>query len=168
MASNWSFLIGWCKDNSGLPQLEWLVAHVTDGTFHHTLQWRHNERDGVSNYQRFECLFNRLFRRRSKKTSNLRVTDFVRGIIRSPVTSPHKGPAMRKMFPFDDVIMKLDVAWDYYMVVSDGTDDQSSMKRFSKFNDFLSMNHIWKIVSKCGPFFRVQCANVTYASVYRV
>ena len=29
---------------------------------------------------------------------------FVRGIIWSPVDSPHKGPITRKMFPFDDVI----------------------------------------------------------------
>ena len=31
---------------------------------------------------------------------------FVRGIHRSPVNSPHKGPVTRKMFPFDDVILK--------------------------------------------------------------
>ena len=31
---------------------------------------------------------------------------FVRGIHRRPVNSPHKGPVTRKMFPFDDVIMK--------------------------------------------------------------
>ena len=30
---------------------------------------------------------------------------FVRGIRRSPVNSPHKGPVTRKMFLFDDVIM---------------------------------------------------------------
>ena len=30
---------------------------------------------------------------------------FVRGIHRGPVNSPHKRPATRKMFPFDDVIM---------------------------------------------------------------
>ena len=30
---------------------------------------------------------------------------FVRGIHRWPVNSPHKRPVMRKMFPFDDVIM---------------------------------------------------------------
>ena len=30
---------------------------------------------------------------------------FVRGIQRSPVNSPHKRPATRKMFPFDDAIM---------------------------------------------------------------
>ena len=33
---------------------------------------------------------------------------FVRGIHRWPVNSPHKGPVMRKMFPFDDIIM-----WKY-------------------------------------------------------
>ena len=30
---------------------------------------------------------------------------FVQGIHRGPVNSPHKGPATRKIFPFDDVIM---------------------------------------------------------------
>ena len=39
-----------------------------------TLQWRHNDHDGVSNHQPHGCLLNRLFRRRSKKTSKLRVT----------------------------------------------------------------------------------------------
>ena len=38
-----------------------------------SLQWRHNEHDGVSNHQPRECLIERLFRRRSKKTSELRV-----------------------------------------------------------------------------------------------
>ena len=39
-----------------------------------TLQWRHNERDGVSNHQPHDCLLNLLFRRRSNKASKLRVT----------------------------------------------------------------------------------------------
>ena len=39
-----------------------------------SLQWRHNGRDGVSNHQPHQCLLNRLFGRRSKKTSKLRVT----------------------------------------------------------------------------------------------
>ena len=30
---------------------------------------------------------------------------FERGIHRSPVDSPHKGPVTRKIFPFDDIIM---------------------------------------------------------------
>ena len=37
-------------------------------------QWRHTGRDSVSNLQPHDCFPNRLFRRRSKKTSNLRVT----------------------------------------------------------------------------------------------
>ena len=62
-------------------------------------------RDSVSNHQPHDCLLNRLFRRRSKKTSKLRVTGLVRGIHRGPGNSPHKWPVTRKMFPFDDVIM---------------------------------------------------------------
>ena len=44
-----------------------------------TLQWRHNGRDCVSNHQPYDCLLNPLFRRRSKKTSKLRVTDLCVG-----------------------------------------------------------------------------------------
>ena len=36
--------------------------------------WRHNGCESVSNHQPHDCLLNRLFRRRSKKTSKLRVT----------------------------------------------------------------------------------------------
>ena len=39
-----------------------------------SFRWRHNDRDGVSNHQPHDCLLNRLFRRRSKKTPKLRVT----------------------------------------------------------------------------------------------
>ena len=39
-----------------------------------TLLWRQNGRGSVSNHQPHDCLLNRLFRRRSKKTSKLRVT----------------------------------------------------------------------------------------------
>ena len=44
-----------------------------------TLQWRHNGCDCVSNHQPRDCLLNRLFRRRSKKTSKLRVTGLCPG-----------------------------------------------------------------------------------------
>ena len=37
---------------------------------------------------------------------------FVRGIHRGPVNSPHKWPVTRKMFPFDDVIMRLAVVFN--------------------------------------------------------
>ena len=52
---------------------------------HQTLQWRHNRRDSVSNHQPHDCLLNHLFRRRSKKTSKLRVTGLC--VENSPVTS---------------------------------------------------------------------------------
>ena len=68
-----------------------------------SLQWRHYEHDGVSNHQPHDCLLNRLFIRRSKKISKLRVTGLCEG--NSPVNSPQKGPVTGKMFPFDDVII---------------------------------------------------------------
>ena len=68
-------------------------------------QWRHNQRDGVSKHQPYDCLLNRLFRRRSRKHQSSASLAFVRGVHRWPVNSLHKGPATRKMFPFDDVIM---------------------------------------------------------------
>ena len=67
-----------------------------------SLQWRYNERNDVSNRQRHDCLLNRLFWDRSKKTSKLRVTGLCD---RWPVNSQHKGPVTREMLPFDDVIM---------------------------------------------------------------
>ena len=70
-----------------------------------SLQWRHNDHDSVSNHQPHGCLLNRLFKRRSKKTSKLRVTGLCVGNSPGPVNSPLKGPVTRKMFPFDDVIM---------------------------------------------------------------
>ena len=74
------------------------------------LQWRHNERDDVSNHQPHDGVLNRLFRRRSKKTSQLRVTGLYAGNHRWPVNSPYKRPVTWKMFLFDDVIMWYNVS----------------------------------------------------------
>ena len=68
-----------------------------------SLQWRHHGCFGVSNHQPHDCLLHGLFRR-TKHQSSASLA-FVRGIHRWPVNSPHKRPVMRKMFPFDDVIM---------------------------------------------------------------
>ena len=105
------------EQNSGTFQLErkvfparkcmWTCSLSNVGHFClvSTLQWRHNERHGVSNHHLYDCLLMRLFRCNSKKTLKLRVT--VRGIHRWTVNSPHKGPVTRKMFLFDDVIMNV-------------------------------------------------------------
>ena len=70
-----------------------------------TLQWLHNERDGVSNHRRLDCLLNRLSRRRSMETSKLCVTGLCEG--NSTVTGefPAQRASNAKKFLFDDVIM---------------------------------------------------------------
>ena len=59
----------------------------------------------LSNHQPHHCLLNRLFGRRSKKTSKLRVTGLCAG--NSPGTGefPAQMASNAEMFPFDDVIM---------------------------------------------------------------
>ena len=50
-----------------------------------SLQWRHNEREGISNHPCPDCLLIRLFRRRSRKHQRSASLAFVRGIHRWPV-----------------------------------------------------------------------------------
>ena len=64
---------------------------INCGQSRNTLRWRHNECDGVSNHQLHNCLLKRLFGRRSKEISKLRVTGLCAG--NSPVTG--KFPAQR-------------------------------------------------------------------------
>ena len=61
----------------------------------YSLEWRHNEHSVV--YSDAD---------QSKHQSSASLA-FVRGIHRWPVNSPHKGPVARKMFQFDDVIMRV-------------------------------------------------------------
>ena len=70
-----------------------------------SLQWRHNERNGVSNYSvSIVCSTVGSGADHTKHQSYASLA-FVWGIHRWQVTSPHKMPVTRKMFPFDDVIM---------------------------------------------------------------
>ena len=96
-----------------------MLLHTSPGCYHNhdffcflmiskfSLLWRHNGHDGISNHQPQDCLLNRLFRRRSKKTPKLSVTGLCEGY--SPVTGEFHAERLitRKMFPFDDVIMDL-------------------------------------------------------------
>ena len=63
-----------------------------------SLQWRHNDHDGVSNHQPHGCLLNCLFRRRSKKTSKLRVTGLCVGNHRDRWIPRTKGQLRGKCF----------------------------------------------------------------------
>ena len=60
------------------------LINLTRRNWCNSLQWRHNGRDSVSNHQPHHCLLSRLFRRKSKKTSKVRVTGLCVG--NSPVT----------------------------------------------------------------------------------
>ena len=92
-------------------QILWKVVlyqcrfHWSNQATSHTLHWRHNGHDCVSNHQPQDCLLDLFFRRRSKRTPKLRVTGLCAGNSPGPVNSPHKWPLTRKMFPFDNVIM---------------------------------------------------------------
>ena len=68
-------------------------------------QWRHNERDGVSNHRCLYCLLIIGSGADQRKRQSYALLAFVRWIQRWPVNSPHKRPVTGKMFPFDDVIM---------------------------------------------------------------
>ena len=68
-----------------------------------SLQCRHNGCDSVSNHQPYDCLLNRLFRRRSKEN--------IKAPCHWPLCGeftgnrwipPHKWPVTREGFPFDD------------------------------------------------------------------
>ena len=81
-----------------------------------TLLWRHNGRDGVSNHQPHDCLLKRSSRRRSKKTSKLRVTGLCAGNSLVSGEFPAQRPVTRKMFLSDVVIMS-QAAIFYFKVV---------------------------------------------------
>ena len=101
-----------------IPLGAWRSWAVFDkGSFSGTgisLQWRHNERNGVSNHQPhmvYSSVCSGADHRKHRSSASLA---FVRGIHRWPVNSPHKWPVTRKMFPFDDAIMLLPVPHDHF------------------------------------------------------
>ena len=99
----------------GITGGQWIP--FTKGQLRVTLRWRHNDHAGVSNHQPRGCLLNRLFRRKSKKTSKLRVTGLCAG--NSPGTGEFPAQMAsyaenvsiwwrhHEMFPFDVVIMQM-------------------------------------------------------------
>ena len=68
-------------------------------------QRRHNDNDDVSNHQRPDYLLNLCWSADQRQNQSSESLAFVRGVHRWLVNSPHKGPVLRKMFPFDEVIM---------------------------------------------------------------
>ena len=85
--------------------LTWILTWTLAWIWHGLSQWRHNERSSVSNHQRLHCLLKCRFRRRTKKTSNLRVTGLCAG--NSPVTGefPAQKALKRKCCHFDEILI---------------------------------------------------------------
>ena len=77
----WASSIKWLKSNKydSMPYMRGRYRLAAASS-----QWRHNGRDSVSNHQPHDCLLKRFFRRRSKKTSKLRVSCLC--VDNSPVT----------------------------------------------------------------------------------
>ena len=122
----------WCCRNPNIythaQHTAWLLrVGVALGEYLIPLHWRHNDHGGVSNHQPHGCLLNLLVRRRSKKTSKLRVTGLCAGNSPGPVNSPHKGPVTRKMVPFDDVIMLRNSALQCIVKKSNANEEIISM-----------------------------------------
>ena len=106
-------------------RLQWLSLRVPwlanaepndDNLVRFPLPWRHNERDGVLNKSPassivYSTVYSGADQRNHQSSASLA---FVWGIHRWPVYSLHKGPATRKMFPFDGVIIKW--VWNYYHI----------------------------------------------------
>ena len=96
-SKRWPF----CQSLNRYIRVKWLWTSVSI-TSHpnlYSLQWRHNEWDGVSKQRHLHCLLNRFFRRGSKKTSSGAVQRkhqssaapaFVRGIHRWLLNSTQK------------------------------------------------------------------------------
>ena len=75
------------------------------------LRWRHNDHAGVSNHQPHGCLLNRLFRRKSKKTSKLRVTGLCAG------NSPGTGEFPAQMASYAE---NVSIWWRHHVCVHSG------------------------------------------------
>ena len=137
-----------------------------------TLQRRHNEHDGVPDHQPHDCILNRLFRRRSKKTSNLRVTGLCAR--NSPVTGEF--PAQRA-----SNAENVSIWWRHHELIYLTIRNRWAALKWSQFNKYLMILinlPSYKLVINDISFFvqynktpRSQLARTTqsmkYVSIFR-
>ena len=114
--------------------LKMLLRNFSMG-FLSSLQWRHNEHDGVSNHQHHDSLHNRLFVRRSRKTSKLRATGLCGG--NSPVTG--KFPAQRASYAEN-----ISIWWRHHV----------SEIRYRPVTDLISHKRVKNVILQT-PFYRL-------------
>ena len=133
-------LLGNSTDDSWIPL-----------TICQSLRWRHYGCDSVLNHQPHDCLLNRLFRRRSKKTSKLRVTGLCTG------NSPETGKFPAQMASYAE---NVSIWWRHhdrralkYIILS------TSTRRRSRDNCMLRYegnptNHFHKCIT-CMTVFKI-------------
>ena len=103
-----SALLAICAGNSPVNG-EFPAQRPVTRSFDVSFDLRLNKR-----FTNLTIVYSILYQRKRQSSASLA---FVRGIHRRPVNSPHKWPVTRKMFPFDDVIMKctiISAKWDHY------------------------------------------------------
>ena len=90
------------------PPLKLGNGRVCTSHWNLSLQWRHNDHDGVSNHQPHGRLFTQPFIQ-TQIEANIKAPRQwpLCGEFTGTAEFPHKGPVTRKMFPFDDVIMDI-------------------------------------------------------------
>ena len=89
--------------------------------------------DGVSNHQPHDCLLSRLFRRGSKKTSKLRVTDLWAG------NSPVNGEFPAQMVSNAE---NVSIWWRHHVLVCDSNTVTNIYKNRTRCNKY-QMQHNW-------------------------
>ena len=81
------------------------VSQNRQGSYDYSADWCHlNSSEG--NHRRLDYFSTVCSGADQRKHQSSALLDFVRGIHRWPVNSPHRGSVTRKMFPFDDVIVR--------------------------------------------------------------
>ena len=114
----------------------------------YALRWRHNGGDSVSNHQPRDCLLNRLFRRRSKKTSKLRVTGLCAG------NSPGTGEFPAQMASNAE---NVSIWWRLHGVIVGKV----------KANTF-SQGSLWKLQQKCWDPMKLPRQIILYSNNPRI
>ena len=116
------------------------------GSYYHpiaqSLQWRHNGHDSVSNHHPHDCLLNRLFRLRSKKSSKLRVTGLCAG------NSPGTGEFPAQMASY---AANVSIWWRHH--------EQKSLENNLSCTETSQLNELWQIIPQGWHMGPVACNN---------
>ena len=116
------------------------------------LQWRHNERDGVSNHHPRDCLLNRLFKAQIKETSKLRVTGLCDG--NSPKTGEFPAQRASNAF-FKNNLLRCGWMWLVSFI-------GCLLLRLYVFLWFPEIFCLWKVDPEPTPIVFIYFLNITW------